>query len=222
MRILVVEDDPKLARFVVRVLTEEGYLADACNDGEQAIERAVSGAYDAVVLDWMLPGCDGIHVCQQLREHGSTLPILMLTARGELAERVLGLRSGADDYLIKPFEIEELLARLDALLRRVMRTGQLKAGALVIDHVERRASVGGRELGLTERELALLRHLCTRRDEVVNRTEILARVWGLHFDPESNLIEVHVSRLRDKLGEHAWMIETVRGKGYRLRTEPDP
>jgi len=222
MRLLVVEDDPKLARFVVRLLSEEGYLVDSCGDGEQAISRITSGAYDCVVLDWMLPGCDGISVCQRLRALGSTIPILMLTARGELEERVLGLRSGADDYLPKPFEIEELLARVDALLRRTMRAGQLRAGPLTIDRSERRALIANRTLSLTEREFALLSHLASRSDQTVTRTEMLTRVWGLHFDPESNLIEVHISRLRDKLGDHAWMIETVRGKGYRLRLEQPP
>lgn len=220
MRLLVVEDDPKLARFVVRLLCEEGYVVDSCADGEQAIARAGSGVYDGMVLDWMLPGCDGLSVCQRLRELGSTIPILMLTARGELEERVLGLRIGADDYLPKPFEIEELLARVDALLRRTNRVGTLRVGALTLDRGERRASVGTRPLSLTEREFALLAHLAVRKAQTVTRTEMLTRVWGLHFDPESNLIEVHISRLRDKLGDHAWMIETVRGKGYRLREEP--
>ena len=220
MRLLVVEDDPKLARFLGRVLTEEGYVVDACNDGGHAIERALSGAYDCLVLDWMLPGRDGIDVSRELRERRSDIPILMLTARGELSERVLGLRSGADDYLSKPFEIEELLARIEALLRRALRRGQLCTGPLTIHRNERRASLAGRTLGVTERELALLTHLAIRCGEVVSRSEILARVWGLNFDPESNLIEVHISRLRDKLGDHAGMIETVRGRGYRLRLEP--
>ncbi|MCR9166407.1 MAG: response regulator transcription factor [Nannocystaceae bacterium] len=220
MRVLVVEDDPKLARFVSRVLIEEGYLVDCCSDGDEALERGLSGAYDALVLDWMLPGRDGIGVCKALRARGNELPILMLTARGELPERVLGLRSGADDYLSKPFEIEELLARLEALLRRALRSGELRVGPLVIRRAERCASVDGRALNLTERELALLSHLAIRNEQVISRTEILARVWGMNFDPDSNLIEVHISRLRDKLGEHAFMIETVRGRGYRLRQEP--
>ena len=221
MRLLVVEDDPKLARFLSRVLTEEGYLVDCCNDGEHAIERALSGAYDCLVLDWMLPGRDGIDVSRELRHQHSDIPILMLTARGELSERVLGLRSGADDYLAKPFEIEELLARIEALLRRALRSGQLRAGPLSIHRNERRVTLGGRALSVTERELALLSHLAMRSEQVVSRSEILARVWGMNFDPESNLIEVHISRLRDKLGDHAGMIETVRGRGYRLRVEPD-
>lgn len=219
MRLLVVEDDQKLASFIVRLLGEEGYVADTCGDGEQAVTRIASGAYDGVVLDWMLPGCDGISVCRRIREQGSTIPVLMLTARGEVEERVLGLRSGADDYLPKPFEIEELLARIEALLRRTTRAGQVRAGPLTIDRGERRASLGERSLNLTEREFALLSHLAAASGKTVTRTEMLTRVWGLHFDPESNIIEVHISRLRDKLGDHAWMIETVRGRGYRLREE---
>ncbi len=220
VRILVVEDDSKLARFLVRVLSEEGFLADTCADGQEAVGRAMSGVYGAMVLDWMLPGRDGVGVCRALRAQSCQIPILMLTARGELSERVLGLRSGADDYLVKPFEIEELLARIDALLRRTVRAGQLRAGRVVIHRYERRACLDERELPLTEREFALLSYLALRADQVVLRSEILGRVWGMSFDPESNLIEVHISRLRDKLGEHATVIETVRGKGYRLRTKP--
>lgn len=219
MKILVVEDDSKLARFVVRVLLEEGHVADACPEGEEAIERAKSGVYDAMILDWMLPDMDGLRVCTTLREQGCTLPILMLTARGELRERVLGLRSGADDYVVKPFEIDELLARLDAVLRRSVRNGSFRLGPLEIDRLERRATLDGSSLDLTEREMALLIHLALRANQVVTRSEILSRVWGMNFDPESNMIEVHVSRLRDKLGRHAKMIETIRGKGYRLRVE---
>ncbi len=219
MKILVVEDDIKLARFVTRLLVEEGYVADTCAEGQEAITRAQSGVYDAVVLDWMLPDIDGLSVCKALREQGCEIPVLMLTARGELRERVLGLRSGADDYLVKPFEIEELLARLDAILRRSVRKGLFRSGELVVDRLERRASLAGRALDLTDREMALLTHLVLRAGQVVTRSEILSRVWGMNFDPESNMIEVHVSRLREKLGDHASLIETVRGKGYRLRAE---
>ncbi|KIG13524.1 Two-component response regulator [Enhygromyxa salina] len=222
MKILVVEDDAKLARFLVRVLIEEDYVADSCAEGGEAITRALSGVYDAVVLDWMLPDIDGVSVCRTLRERGSGIPILMLTARGELNERVLGLRAGADDYLVKPFEIEELLARLYAVLRRSVSEGVLVAGPLQIDRLERRATLDGRVIELTVREMALLVHLALRADQVVTRSAILSRVWGMNFDPESNMIEVHISRLRDKLGAHATMIETVRGKGYRLRTQQQP
>lgn len=219
MKILVVEDDAKLARFIARVLVEEGYVADTCAEGSDGIVRARSGVYDALVLDWMLPDIDGLQVCKLLREQGCQIPLLMLTARAELRERVLGLRSGADDYLVKPFEIEELLARLDAVLRRSARQGLFRWGPLELDRVERRVLLAGRPLDLTEKEMALLTHFMLRAGQIVTRSEILTRVWGMSFDPESNMIEVHVSRLRDKLGDHASLIETVRGKGYRLRLE---
>jgi DNA-binding response OmpR family regulator len=219
LKILVVEDDAKLARFVARVLVEEDYVADTCGEGGEAIERAQSGVYDALVLDWMLPDIDGLRVCKTLREQSCEIPILMLTARGELRERVLGLRSGADDYLVKPFEIDELLARLEAILRRSVRKGLFRSGPLELDRLERRVTLAGRPLDLTEKEMALLSHMALRAGQVVTRSEILSRVWGMNFDPESNMIEVHISRLREKLGAHASMVETIRGKGYRLRPE---
>jgi DNA-binding response OmpR family regulator len=221
LKVLVVEDDVKLARFVARVLVEEGYVADTCAEGSEGIIRARSGVYDAVVLDWMLPDTDGLQVCKALREQGCQIPILMLTARAELRERVLGLRSGADDYLVKPFEIEELLARLDAVLRRCARQALFRSGPLELNRLERRVLLAGRSLELTDKEMALLSHFMLRPGQVVPRSEILTRVWGMNFDPESNMIEVHISRLREKLGDYASLIETVRGKGYRLRTEAD-
>ncbi|APR82418.1 two component transcriptional regulator, winged helix family protein [Minicystis rosea] len=222
MKILIVEDDTKVARFLARVLTEEGFMADLCASGEGAVEQARSGVYDLVVLDWMLPDLDGLSVCRELRRLGMAIPILMLTARGELRERVLGLTTGADDYLVKPFEIEELLARVRALLRRAATATRLVHGDLEIDRMARRAHLGGAPLDLTNREYALLLHLAQRVDQVVPKSELLARVWDTSFDTGSNLVEVHVSRLRDKLGAHAWMIETVRGVGYRLRGRRDP
>jgi DNA-binding response OmpR family regulator len=221
VRVLVVEDDAKLARFLVRMLVEEGFVADACHEGAEAIERAQADIYDLMLLDWMLPDLDGVTVCKRLREAGCTLPILMLTARGQLAERVLGLRSGADDYLVKPFEIDELLARIEALARRANRARTLAVGPVAIDQFDRRVTLAGAPLDLTERERSLLTHLALRKGQVVSRADILTRVWGLGFDPDSNLIEVHISRLRDKLGDHASLIETVRGRGYRLR-ESEP
>jgi DNA-binding response OmpR family regulator len=217
MKILIVEDDGKVARFLLRVLTEEGFAADLCMNGEDAMEQARSGIYDLVILDWMLPDLDGLSVCRELRRLGLSTPILMLTARGEVRERVLGLETGADDYLVKPFEIEELIARVRALLRRASTLGSVACGDLEVDRVHRRALLRGAPLELTNREYALLLHLAQRVDGVVPKSELLARVWELSFDPGSNLVEVHVSRLRDKLGEHAWMIETVRGVRPRPR-----
>jgi len=221
VKLLVAEDDRKLASFLRRVFVEEGYVVDTCASGQDAVAQAESGVYDLLVLDWMLPGLDGLEVCRRLREGGATLPILMLTARGEVSERVLGLQAGADDYLLKPFEVEELLARVQALLRRSVGHGRLQAGALLIDQVQHRVTVGGETLQLTQREFTLLLHLVHQRHRVVSRSELWSAVWSLQFDPESNIVEAHMSRLRTKLGRHAWMIDTVRGRGYRLRTEPD-
>ncbi|MBL8955435.1 MAG: response regulator transcription factor [Myxococcaceae bacterium] len=219
MKVLVVEDDQKLARLLVRVLAEEGFTADTCSSGQVGLERLRAGGYDLAVLDRMLPDLDGVAVARALREAGQLVPVLMLTARGELKDRVEGLGAGADDYLVKPFEIEELVARLHALLRRAAGTGtgKLRFGALVIDRVGRSALLDGALLDLTPLELSLLVLLGENAGKPVARAEILSRVWSMAFDPGTNVVEVHVSRLRDKLGEHAGLIETVRGQGYRLR-----
>ncbi len=219
MKVLLLEDDPKVARFVSRVLTEEGYAVDLCARGADAISQADSGVYDIIVLDWMVPDVDGLAVCRELRRKGCTTPILMLTARGETRERVLGLDAGADDFVVKPFEVEELVARVRALVRRGGGAlASLRCGPLVLDRAARRATIDGAALALTAREFALLLRLARRAGEVVTRTDLLGHVWETNFDPGSNLVEVHVSRVREKLGAHARMIETVRGLGYRLRT----
>jgi DNA-binding response OmpR family regulator len=217
MKILVVEDDRKLARFLQRVLTEEGYTADLCSTGADALAQARSGLYRLVVLDWMLPDNDGLEVCRQLRRLGSDVPIVMLTARGEVSERVMALEAGADDFLVKPFEIDELLARIKAVLRRASGPLRLKFGVLEIDREQRRVLLNGSSVELTTREFNLLMHLAHKAGQVVTRTELLTEVWATQFDTESNVVEVHVSRLRDKLGDQAAIIETVRGRGYRLR-----
>jgi DNA-binding response OmpR family regulator len=217
VKILVVEDDRKLARFVQRVLTEEGYTADVCASGADALTQARSGVYKLVVLDWMIPENDGLDVCRQLRRLGCDVPIIMLTARGEVSERVLALDAGADDYLIKPFEIDELVARIKALLRRAGGPLRLTLGAMEIDRAERRVLAGGAPVELTGRELDLLLHLAHKAGQVVTRSELLTEVWSTPFDTESNVVEVHMSRLREKLGACADVIETVRGRGYRLR-----
>ena len=222
MKVLLVEDDVKVSRFLARVLREEGYAPDACGTGEDAVEQGRIGGYDLIVLDWMLPDVDGLSVCRRLRGLGVATPILMLTARGETGERVLGLEAGADDYVVQPCEIEELVARVRALLRRSSGFARFRCGAIEIDRLGHRASLAGRQLDLTGREYALLLHLAHREGRVVTRSSLLAQVWGTSFDPGSNLVEVHVSRLRDKLRDHAWMIETVRGAGYRLRASVAP
>jgi DNA-binding response OmpR family regulator len=219
MKVLVLEDDQKLARFLARVLCEEGLAVDLCANGTDALAQAQEELYDLVILDWMVPDTDGLTVCREIRRAGGRAPILMLTARGETRERVLGLEAGADDYMIKPFEVDELVARIRALLRRTSGFAGLRCGELEIDRVARNVKVAGVVLGLTNREYALLLHLLHHADRIVKRSDLLAHVWDTRFDPGSNLVEVHVSRLRDKLGERAWMIETVRGVGYRLRRE---
>jgi len=219
VKALVVEDDRKVARLIERALAEEGYAVDTCATGADAVRQAGAIAYDLVVLDWMLPEGDGLSVCRDLRRGGSAVPIMMLTARGELPERVLGLEAGADDYLVKPFYVEEFLARVRALQRRAGGGyARLRCGELEVDRGERRAFLAGAPLDLTAKEYALLLHLAFRPDRVVTRSELLSQVWETRFDPGSNLVDVHVSRLREKLGERAWMIETVRGQGYRLRS----
>ena len=220
MRVLVVEDDPSLADFLNRALSDEGMQPTVCGTVATGIEAGSKQSFDLIVLDWMLPDGEGISVCTTLRERGNTTPILMLTARGEVHDRVTGLKSGADDYLVKPFELEELLARLDALARRSVYASTMKLGPLEIDRLGRRVVLEGKTLDLTSIEYRLLVRLATEAGSPVERSTLLNDVWGLKFDPGSGIVEVHVSRLRDKLGEGSWMVETVRGTGYRLRVEP--
>ncbi len=217
MKILVVEDNRKLASFLLRALAEDGHVVDVVGDGRTALTQVRALGYDLVILDWMLPELDGIGVCRELRARGSRVPILMLTARAEVNERVVGLDAGADDYLPKPFDLGELWARVRALHRRSAgNAGALRVGPLRIDQQERRASINGKVMSLTPRELALLTYLAGQLDRVVPRTELLSKLWDMHFDPGSNVLEVHVKNLREKLGEHAGLIETVRGVGYRM------
>ncbi len=222
MKVLVVDDDRKLARFVARVLTEEGYAVDHCDRGADAVTQAQTGIYDVIVLDWMLPDIDGLSVVRDLRRAGMVTPVLMLTARGDVKERVLGLSAGADDYLPKPFEVDELVWRVKALVRRSTGFGVLHCAELEIDRLDHRVTLAGHPLELTNREYGLLLQLARHPDQVVTRSELLTRAFGAGFDPGSNLVEVHMSRLRDKLGDHSWMIETVRGAGYRLRGVRSP
>jgi DNA-binding response OmpR family regulator len=217
VKILVVDDADKLARFLARALGEEGYAVELCGDGNEAIDRVSSTHYDLVILDWMLPGIDGPTVCRELRRSGITTPILMLTARVEPNERVLGLDAGADDFLTKPFDVEELLARVRAALRRSQGVASVRFGALRIEPLEYRAFLDDEPLELTPRESELLMYLVSHAGRIVRRTELLSAVWGTHHDPSSKIVEVQISRLRDKLGDHGAMIETVRGMGYRLR-----
>lgn len=220
MRILVVEDDRKVAGFIEMGLREEGYAVDIARDGDEAIVLAHVNDYDAILLDLMLPKKNGLQVAAELRREGRTTPILMLTARDATEDVVRGLDAGADDYLAKPFKFDELLARLRALVRRggATRLERLSAGPLELDRLKHRAFAGGRPLDLTPREFQLLEHFMMHKDDVVRRTELLEKVWDMHFDPESNVVDVHVGNLRRKLREAGFdgLIKTVRGVGFRL------
>jgi DNA-binding response OmpR family regulator len=219
MKALVLEDDGKIARFVAQILREEGYAVDLCATGADALRLAELGGHDLMVLDWVVPDVDGLSVVRELRRRGALTPILMLTARGQLRERVLGLETGADDFMTKPFEVEEFVARTRALARRAVGYARIRCGDLEIDRIDREASLGGRKLALTGREFGLLMKLALHADKVVTRTDLLASVWEATFDTGSNILEDHMSRLRDKLGDRASMNETVRGVGYRLRSK---
>lgn len=220
MRLLLVEDDKKAARVLARGLAEEGFVVDVAHSGEVGDELAASNHYDLVVLDWLLPRKDGLSVCRGLRGRGIRTPILMLTARDSLPDRVLGLDNGADDYLTKPFAFEELLARIRALLRRseLTRPPMLKVADLSLDPVTHRVTRGSLEVNLTPKEYAILETLMRHAGQVVSRARIGESVW--EDDPEdlSNLVDVHVSHLRRKIeqADGPALIHTVRARGFRL------
>ena len=220
MKLLVVEDDRMLAALVRRALTEQGYAVDLAADGEQAEALAFGNEYDAIILDLMLPGKSGLQLLQQMRREGKVTPTLILTGRREKNDVVRGLDIGADDYLTKPFDLDELKARVRALLRRGSNrvSEKLVLGGLVLDRRRRQAMVDDRPLRMTPKEFALLEHLMMHVDEVVTRTELLEKVWDFHFDPGSNVVDVHVARLRAKLRlDNAGVsLDTVRGIGFVL------
>jgi two-component system response regulator MprA len=220
-RLLVAEDEPKLAFALDEGLADAGYTVDLALDGQDALDYAGTVDYDAVVLDILLPKVDGLEVCRRLRAAGQTTPILMLTARDALEDKVAGLDNGADDYLTKPFALPELLARLRALLRRgsAQRSGMLRLADLVLDPAARTVRWGDRPLDLTRREYGVLETLLRRPGWIVSRDAIIESVWGFDYPDSSNLIEVYVGRLRRKLCQSGApsMIETVRGIGYRLQ-----
>lgn len=220
MKVLVVEDEKKIASFIRKGLEELGFSVEVCHDGAEAFERATAHAYDALVLDIMLPGRDGLSVLRGLRERRHAVPVLLLTARGELHERVEGFETGADDYLSKPFYIEELAARLHALIRRASGRGVslLEAGPVTMNLVTREVRCGAAAAELTPREFGLLEYLMRSPGRVLTRTQILEHVWGYDFDPQTNLVDVYIQRIRRKLAEGGTEppIETVRGVGYRI------
>lgn len=220
MRILLVEDEPSAARMLAKGLREEAYAVDSAGDGERALELAFVNDYDLVILDVMLPRKGGLEVCRELRASGSAVPVLMLTARDAVEDRVAGLDSGADDYLPKPFDFEELLARVRALLRRrpALYPEVINVADLSLDTRARRARRGGRDVELTAKEYALLEYLARRADEVVGRADIAEHVWDESYDPFSKVIEVFIQRLRRKVdeGHDLKLIRTRRGEGYTL------
>jgi two-component system OmpR family response regulator len=221
MRLLIVEDEARMAELLERALREEGYAVDVATDGIDGLWLVNENDYDAVVLDAMLPGLDGFELCRRARTAGKWAPILMLTARESVDDRVRGLDAGADDYLTKPFSIEELAARLRALVRRgaANRPAVLTVGDLRLDPARRRVFRGDQELTLSPKELALLEFLMRRAGDVVTRTQILAHVWDFAYDGTSNVVDQYVGYLRKKVDRPFGRddIETVRGAGYRLR-----
>ncbi len=220
MRLLLVEDDADVARFIRKGLLEQAYAVDVVGDGEEALYMSGINTFDAVILDLMIPGPDGLEVCRNLRAGGSTVPILMLTARDTLDEKIAGLDAGADDYLAKPFQFGELLARLRALLRRGGATvsAVLSVGLLQLDTRSHRVTVGDTPLTLTTKEYAVLEYLVRNSGSIVTREEIAEHVWSQEFDPFSNLIEVYINRLRRHMEKitSTKLIHTIRGSGYML------
>jgi DNA-binding response OmpR family regulator len=224
MRILLVEDDRKAARLLSKGLHEEGFVVDVAHSGEEADETAGVTDYDAIVLDWLLPGKDGIAVCRDLRARGVSTPILMLTARDALDDRVKGLNTGADDYLTKPFAFAELLARLHALLRRsdLTRPVVLTVADLTLDPASHRVTRGGVAIPLTPKEYAILEALMRHAGTLVTRARLAEAVWVDEQDSLTNLVDVHVSHLRRKIDREDAppLIHTVRGRGYRIGIDP--
>jgi two-component system, OmpR family, copper resistance phosphate regulon response regulator CusR len=221
VRVLLVEDEPEAARMLAKGLREQAYAVDISSDGEDASMRLATTDYDAVILDVMLPSKNGLRVARDVREAGSVVPILMLTARDAVQARIAGLDSGADDYLTKPFDLGELLARLRALIRRGIRAPlpeRLRLGPLELDTRARRVSKRGTPVALTTREYALLEYLARRAGQVVGRADIAEHVWDEFYDPLSNVIDVYIQRLRRKLDDpgETSVISTRRGEGYAL------
>jgi two-component system, OmpR family, response regulator len=221
VRVLIVEDQPKLAALLARGLREEGHAADIAERGEDAAWMALAARYDAIVLDIMLPGIDGLETCRQLRRRGVWTPVLMLTARDAVGDRVIGLDAGADDYLTKPFSFEELLARLRALNRRTPaeRPVTVEVGDLRLDPAAHRAWRGQTELDLSAKEFALLELLMRRPGNVLTRGQLLEGAWDMAYERRSNIVDVYIRHLREKIDRPfgSDTIETVRGVGYRLK-----
>lgn len=226
VKVLVVDDDEKILSFIVNGLKQEGYMVDSACDGEDAWSHLVSRTYDAAVLDIMMPKMDGLSVIQRIRDEGVKTPILILSAKQSVDDRVSGLKAGGDDYLVKPFAFSELAARLQSLIRRSKGTSEptvYALGDLSIDLLKHEARRGGKRIDLQPREFSLLHYLMRNANRVVSKTMIMENVWGYNFDPQTNVVESRVSRLRDKVdqGFDRPLIHTVRGVGYVIRIEED-
>lgn len=223
MKLLVVEDDATTSTYIARGLREEGHTVDVVADGRDGLVQATTGQYDVLILDRMLPELDGLTLLKTLRGAGNATPVLLLTAMGAVEDRIDGLNAGADDYLVKPFAFGELSARVNALARRPQALEQettLRAGDLTMDLISRRVTRAGQEIDLLPREFALLEHLLRRKGRVQTRTMLLEAVWDISFDPMTNVVETHISRLRAKVDRpfDSELIQTVRGAGYRIDT----
>ena len=221
MRVLLIEDDKETVRYLVKALGESGHSADSSGDGEEGLAIARDGAYDVLIVDRMLPGRDGLSLVRTLRAEGIRTPVLFLSALGEVDDRVKGLKAGGDDYLTKPFAISELLARVEALVRRAQpeeSEPRFAVGDLVLDRLSRRVTRAGQAIALQPREFRLLEYLMKNADQIVTRTMLLEKVWDYHFDPQTNVIDVHISRLRAKIdkGFDKPLLHTVRGAGYMI------
>ncbi len=224
MKVLVIEDDREAAAYIVKGLTESGYVVDHAAEGRDGLFMATDAGYDALIVDRMMPGMDGLAVIAALRAAEVGTPVLILSALGAVDDRVKGLRAGGDDYLVKPFAFAELLARLEALLRRGgtgQATTRLAVGDLEMDLLSRKVRRAGQEIELLPREFRLLEFMMRRAGQVVTRTMLLENVWDYHFDPQTNVIDVHISRLRQKIdkGFAHPLLHTVRGAGYRLAAD---
>lgn len=225
MKILLIEDDKKLNDYISNGLKEASHVVDKTIDGKEGLFLATTENYDAIVLDRMLPSLDGLTILKTLRGAGNNVPVILLSALGEVDDRVSGLRAGGDDYLIKPFSFSELLARIEALYRRgsldsARQETHLKAGRLEIDLLGRKVNVNGLNITLQTREFNLLEYLMKHKGQVVTRTMLLEHVWDYHFDPQSKVIDVHISRLRKKIGDGtAEIIKTIRGAGYIIEDQ---
>ncbi len=221
MRILVIEDDHDAAAFLVKGLSESGHVVDHAADGHDGLHLAETNRYDAMVVDRMLPGIDGLSIVRKLRDNEIDTPALILSALGEVDDRVEGLAAGGDDYLPKPYALAELLARLEALVRRArpeQAATQLQVGDLQMDRLKRKVTRDGQDILLQPREFRLLEYLMRHAGQVVTRTMLLENVWDFHFDPQTNVVDVHISRLRSKIDKEFAhpLLHTVRGSGYRL------